>query len=372
MNPEKINSAIPAQPRVSIVVPARNEEANLERCLRSLVMQRGMRFEVVVVDDGSTDRTREIAETFVRVKQCPVIGANEDLVALSLVSAPPLPKGWAGKNNACWAGARESRGDWLLFTDADTEHQPGSLAEAFRETHERNLDLLSYSPEQILAGAAQHAVMPLIFGELATTYRSKRIADPAAPEAAANGQYLLIRRELYDRLGGHAVVAGSLLEDVAIARAAKQSGARIALRLGSGLVTTRMYRDWSQTRDGWTKNLALLFPQARKLAARRALEFVSLAVLPILAVAVFPAEARYAAILAIAAVWLWWRFFARVAKAHFAPATTVFSFVGLPVFAWLLMRSARAHAGGQVTWKGREYQQIATPGGTTESKVAGV
>ncbi|HYE24531.1 MAG TPA: glycosyltransferase family 2 protein [Clostridia bacterium] len=371
MNPENITSAIPARPRVSIVVPARNEEANLERCLRSLVVQRGVRFEVVVVDDGSTDRTREIAETFVRVKQCPVIGANEDLVAFWLVPAPPLPEGWAGKNNACWAGASESRGDWLLFTDADTEHQPGSLAEAFREAHERKLDLLSYSPEQILAGAAQHAVMPLIFGELATRYRPKKIADPASPEAAANGQYLLIRRGLYDRLGGHAAVAGSLLEDVAIARAAKQSGGRIALRLGRGLVTTRMYRDWKQTRDGWTKNLALLFPRARKLAARRLLEFVALPALPIAALAGHLAGWRYAAILAIPAAWLWWRFYARVVKAHFPAAATAVSFLGLPAYAWLLVRSARAHAGGQVRWKGREYEQIATSGGTTESKVAG-
>lgn len=372
MNPENTIIATPARPRVSIVVPARNEEANLDRCLRSLVVQRGVRFEVIVVDDGSTDRTREIAETFVRVKQCPIIGANQDLVGLLLVSAPPLREGWAGKNNACWAGAQESRGDWLLFTDADTEHQPGSLAEAFREVHERKLDLLSYSPEQILAGLAQHAVMPLIFGELATTYRPKKIADADSPEAAANGQYLLVRGEVYDRVGGHAVVAGSLLEDVALARAAKESGARIALRLGRGLVTTRMYRDWSETRDGWTKNLALLFPHARQLAAWRLVEFVSLLMLPMIAVAGVASGLKYAAMALIPAAWFWWRFYARVARAHFQAASTALSFVGLPVYAWLLVRSSRAHNGGHVTWKGRDYSQIATESVTRESKVAGV
>ena len=120
---------------VSVIVPARNEEACLGACLESLVAQSGVRLEILVVDDASTDRTREIAASFPEVR---------------IITAPSLPPGWTGKNNAVTAGAQAARGDWLLFTDADTVHLPGSLARALAEAHEKDAALLSYSPEQIV------------------------------------------------------------------------------------------------------------------------------------------------------------------------------------------------------------------------------
>jgi len=123
-----------APPQVTIIVPARNEEANLERCLRSLVVQKGVSFEVIVVNDASTDRTRAIAESFTRARQCPFIGANESLADVRVLDAPqPLPEGWTGKTNALVAAERAAHGEWLLFTDADTEHLEGSLAAAVAE-----------------------------------------------------------------------------------------------------------------------------------------------------------------------------------------------------------------------------------------------
>ncbi len=126
-------------PEVSIIVPARNEEASIGDCLRSLVAQTGVDFEIIVVDDGSTDRTREIAET---------IGSKAGNVRL--ISAQPLPPGWTGKNNAVVSGVSAARGEWLLFTDADTVHLPGSLARALAEAKEEEGRLLSYSPEQVV------------------------------------------------------------------------------------------------------------------------------------------------------------------------------------------------------------------------------
>ena len=108
--------------------------------------------------------------------------------------------------------------------------------------------------------------MPVIFAELAATYRPARVSDPESPAAAANGQYILISREAYDAVGGHAAVSGSLLEDVALARAVKASGRRIFFRYGGDAVRTRMYRSFAQLREGWTKNLALLFPSPARLA----------------------------------------------------------------------------------------------------------
>lgn len=244
---------------VSIIVPARNEEACLAACLESLLAQTGVEFEVIVVDDGSTDRTRSIAESFARVR---------------VISAPPLRPDCTGKCNAAQAGADVARGEWLLFTDADTVHLPGSLARALQEAREHGADLLSYSPRQEVHGVIERALMTVIFAELASTYRPREVCDPASPVAAANGQYLLIRREAYDAAGGHAAVAHTLLEDVALAKAVKRSGRRLRFRYAGDAVQTRMYRSLPALGEGWTKNLALLFPDSVQLAARRGIEFL--------------------------------------------------------------------------------------------------
>ena len=143
----------PAQPtEVSIIIPARNEEASLGPCLESLIAQDGVSFEIIVVNDQSTDRTREIAASFPKVR---VIDAD-----------PPAP-GWTGKNNAVATGAVAARGPWLLFTDADTIHLPGSLVHALAEAKAHNVDMLSYSPEQITVTFWEMAVLPVVFAELA-------------------------------------------------------------------------------------------------------------------------------------------------------------------------------------------------------------
>ena len=342
-------------PLVSVIVPARNEEANLERCLRTLVLQEGVPFEVIVVDDGSTDGTRRIAESFSRVKQCPMV-VTKELSDVRVIDAPALLPGWTGKCNALVEGVRQSRGEWLLFTDADTEHLPDSLAAALQEAQAANASMLSYSPEQRLCGVTQKLVMPVIFGELATTYRPREVSNASSPAAAANGQYILIRRDVYDKVGGHVAVCGELLEDVALARNVKHSGARMVFRLGTGRVRAYMYRDGREMEQGWTKNLALLFPHALGLASRRMLEFVALLVLPVLTVAYLALGIRTPGIAAAAAsLFLWWRYCWRVSHAHFGPWLTIAGVFGLPIFAHLLRRSVHAHAEHKVEWKGRTY-----------------
>ncbi len=244
---------------MSVIVPARNEEACLGACLDSLLAQTGVKLEVIVVDDQSTDRTREIAAA---------------RAAVRVIEAGPLAPGCSGKCNAAQSGADAARGEWLLFTDADTVHLPGSLARGLGEAREHESALLSYSPAQEVHGLVENAVMPVIYAELAATYRPKNVCDPASPVAAANGQYLLIKREAYDAVGGHAAVSGTLLEDVALAKAVKRSGRKLRFRFGGDAVRTRMYRTWRDLRDGWTKNLALLFPQTLRLAAIRGIEFL--------------------------------------------------------------------------------------------------
>ena len=176
--------------------------------------QSGVALEIIVVDDHSTDRTREIALSF----------SNQQV---RVIEAGPLPAGWTGKNNAVTAGSHAATGEWLLFTDADTIHLPGSLARSLEEAKRHGASLLSYSPEQIVKSFWEKAIMPVIFAELAASYRPSQVSDPNSPAAAANGQYILITREAYDAVGGHAAIAANLLEDVALARAVKHFGRKI-------------------------------------------------------------------------------------------------------------------------------------------------
>ena len=327
---------------VSVIVPARNEQASLGACLASLTNQTGLTFEVIVVDDHSTDRTREIATSF------PAVRVSE---------APDLPRGWTGKNNAVVAGVAVARGAWLLFTDADTVHHPGSLSRSLTEAQQNKAALLSYSPEQEVHGILEMAVMPVIFAELAATYRPSLVSNPRSPAAAANGQYLLIRREAYDAVGGHAAIAGDLLEDVALARKVKKSGRKIIFRYGADAVRTHMYRSFSQLREGWTKNLVLLFSSPVRLAVLRFLEFLLIAAGIALAGFAFAGHRlRVAVFAAVVATILYALFLTRIRRAHFSWEADLLALFGLPLFSCLLLQSVISYKNGSVSWKGRDYE----------------
>lgn len=324
-------------PQVSVIIPARNEEASLRACLESLVSQSGVDFEIIVVDDHSTDRTGEIAQSFARVH---------------VIEAGTLLEGWTGKNNAVAAGAREARGQWLLFTDADTIHSPGSLARALAEAIQNKADMLSYSPQQITVSFWEMAVLPVVFTELARQYPPSKVSDPTSSEAAANGQYILIHRQTYDAIGGHAAVASEILEDVALARRVKASGYKLRFRYSES-VRTRMYRNFDQLREGWTKNLALLFPHPGRLAAKTLSLWIVL-----LTVFLLPASHDWwrKPEIVFWGIWYIW-LFERLKRANFPTSNTLWAvFCGMPMFSYLLLRSKRMHAKGSVSWKGRTYQ----------------
>ena len=348
---------------VSVIVPARNEEACLGECLRSLQEQTGIDYEIIVVNDNSTDRTKEIARSYGGVK---------------VIDAPPLPPGWTGKSHAAHCGAQAAKGEWLLFTDADTIHRHRSLRHAVQEAEDHLVDMLSYSPKQEVHGLWERSLMPVIFAELRRQYPPREVSRPESPVAAANGQYLLIKREAYDAIGGHAAVRDSLLEDVEIARRLKQAGKAIRFRYGRDALKTRMYRTFPQMWEGWTKNLALLFPSPGKLAALRTFEFLASFVgllafaLGLLWQAGAFERVGLAAPESSGARWLpvpYWiaiagalvsfpvtfHFFHRVRKAHFGWINTIISPAGLPIFVLLLLNSRVHYARNIVRWKGREY-----------------
>jgi glycosyltransferase involved in cell wall biosynthesis len=259
---------------LSVIVPARNEEDCLGACLESLVSQAdegwklGRDWELIVVDDGSSDRTREIATGFSGV---------------TVIVPAALPKGWTGKANAAWTAAKQAQGEWLLFTDADTVHEPGDLRRALHEAEKHKVAMLSYSPRQIVTGVWQRALMPLVFSELALAYPPAKVSDPESRLAAANGQFLLVLRDAYVEIGGHEAVADSMLEDVDLAYLVKRRKLGLRFRYAPDALSVRMYRSFGQMREGWTKNLAVLFANTLTTAAWKLLDIALLAGLPVLA-----------------------------------------------------------------------------------------
>jgi glycosyltransferase involved in cell wall biosynthesis len=340
---------------LTVIIPARNEEECLSACLQSLVSQSeelfalGRDWELIVVDDHSTDQTAEIARSFAGV---------------TVIEAGKLEPNWTGKNNAVWTAAKQARGRWLLFTDADTLHEPGNLRRAIHEATKHKAGMLSYSPRQIVNGLAQRSLMPLVFCELALAYPPAKVSDPNTRIAAANGQFLLIEREAYRRIGGHAAVSEKVLEDVELAFLAKRRKVGLRFRYAEDAVSTRMYRSMKAMLEGWTKNLALLFDNCLALAVWCVIDIFLLVVLPVLAVELWNARIFAHSAQWLVAGWvlalLWarnlFRFYARIAKSNFPFLDCAISPLGLPLFVVLLYRSWFQHRIlKRVSWKGREY-----------------
>lgn len=259
-----------AAPMISVLVPARNEAARIEPCARSLLAQNYPRFELLVLDDHSEDETAAILRG---------LGLDEENAARRLIPGEPLPPGWTGKNWACHQLARRARGEWLLFTDADTEHAPGTLAAALAHARETRADLLSAWPWLVTGTLGEKLVIPMVHllglavyphALLAWLQRHPRRARGLSRSAlralgAANGQFLFFKKSAYDAIGGHAAVRGHLVEDVALGReitARMGEGMRLVNCDGSRLVRCRMYRSFAEVWEGFTKNVRPVFEDA--------------------------------------------------------------------------------------------------------------
>jgi len=236
-------------PRVSILVPARNEQKNIVPCVESLLAQEYENFEVIVLDDQSDDKTVSLLrERF---------AGHPRLIVLH--GGPP-PSGWVGKSWACHQLAQYASGELLLFTDADTRHHPRTLAHAVGALTAENLDFLSLFVHEEVGSWSERLIIPVIpwsilsFLPLGLAYSTRWAAL-----SAANGQFLLFRRSAYEAIGGHEAVRQSAVEDLALARRVKQSGLRWRLLDGTDLVRCRMYRSYHELSEGLTKNLLAAF-----------------------------------------------------------------------------------------------------------------
>jgi chlorobactene glucosyltransferase len=238
-----------SRPLVSIVVPARNEAENISACVATLLNSEYEEREIIVVDDGSVDGTADIAR---------ILASHSD-GGLRLVEGEPLPSGWLGKNWACWQGYRAATGELLLFTDADTRHDDALLGHAVGALAATGADLVSVFPRQLMETFWERVVLPHIFTMLSLRYRDlRRVNRTREPrDVIANGQFILMRRDAYERFGGHEAVRGCVVEDLRIAQLLVRKGGRLHLAHAEDLMETRMYRSLAGIVEGWSKNLAI-------------------------------------------------------------------------------------------------------------------
>jgi glycosyltransferase involved in cell wall biosynthesis len=354
--------------RITAIVPARNEEATIEVCVRSLAKQAEIA-EIIVVNDGSTDRTAEI-----------VGGLMGELKNLKLLDAPEIPAGWLGKNHALSEGAklasqignraeqgrgnslisardkaaplRENRASrWLLFTDADAELLNGAATRALRIAQENGAALVSFSPEQVTQSWYEKALIPFVYYRLAKYFPYEAVRDPSSEVAAANGQFLMIRGDVYDEVGGHKRVAGEVLEDVALAKRVKAARYRIWFGAGAGLVRARMYRSFGAMWEGWKKNLYLLVGGAPGAMYRELF-----AVVPWIPFALVLLGLKAPIALVAGAGLLLARhvvYGSTLLRNQFRGMDILYYIPAVLLYASVLWASYRAHVQGVVEWKGR-------------------
>jgi len=353
--PREIPPGPPARsPLVSVVVPARDEAMNIRSCVASLSASEYPDFEIVVVDDRSSDGTGALAGS---------VGAGRAR-SLRVVAGTELPEGWLGKPWACAQGAATAGGELLLFTDTDTVHAPDLLSRTVAAMEEDRADLLTVTGRQIMASFWERLVQPQMFFTLAMRFHD--IGGPVEGrrwrDAIANGQFLLFRRDAYEALGGHAAVKHAVAEDLAMAQLVVRAGRRLSVRMAETSFATRMYRSLGELVAGWSKNLVMgalttVPPRLRPLTApAMALTAVGLWIAPPVALAAAALGAGGPGLLvwSVAATTLsallWTLFTARMGA---PPAYGLLYPLGAAVSMWIVLRSwAR---GRSVAWKGRTY-----------------
>jgi chlorobactene glucosyltransferase len=344
-------------PLISVCIPARNEERNIRACVEAVLAQDYPNLEVIVLDDRSTDATPSILADI----------ATRDS-RLHPISGSDLPKGWAGKPHALFQASASARGEWLCFVDADTFLSPTTLSSCYVKALATQADMFTIMTFQVLGSFWEKVVMPLVMTALSVGFSPNKVNDPKRKDAIANGQFILIKRSVYDAIGGHESVKDNIVEDKAISEQVKWNGYRLIVADGMKVVRTRMYTSLPEMWEGWTKNIYLgLRDQPSLMALGVFGAFLTMVVSiflpawPLLGVYWFLKSGGWMAITIITESILLWAYViyvrVMVARKMEIPAWYALTTpLGTAVFGAMMFTSAwKVISRKGVTWKGRVY-----------------
>lgn len=342
-------------PLVSVILPARNEAHNIARCMSSILSTTYPNLELIVVDDSSADGTGDIARK---------VGAGDRRVRV--VTCPPLPEAWFGKQWACATGAKVASGSVLQFTDADTVHAPDLVSRSMNAMRDRRAQLLSVAGRQQLGGFWERLIQPQVFTILGMRYGGTESVTQATSVSnkIANGQCIFVTHDSYNAIGGHASVRTSAAEDLMLAQKFFAARKRVVLVLGVNQLSTRMYGSLREIVNGWRKNvfaagldtvpfgrigrtmlpLFLLMPPLMELLPPFALLLAALGVGASSTLLLW-------AVISCAATLIWWIvvYLTTGENPLYALAYPLGALVLLYIFVTAVIRGRR------VTWKGRTY-----------------
>lgn len=230
-------------PKVSVLIPARNEEKNIGTCLNSILAQDYPNFEIIVLNDNSTDSTAEIIKFY----------AKKDK-RIKLITGKKLPKGWTGKSFACMQLSKAAKGDWFLFTDADTNHQPHSLSTGMNEVLTRNLNFITILPNSYTSSFRGKLFLNLINFVFAGLFHPAFFKTKNKLLAYAIGPYILVDRKNYEKANGHESVRQAIVDDVQLSREVKQAGGKVGCIKGIDLMDVKFYTTFKEFWNGFSKN----------------------------------------------------------------------------------------------------------------------
>jgi glycosyltransferase involved in cell wall biosynthesis len=333
--------------KISVIIPARNEEQDIASSLRSVLNQEGVDLEVIVVNDHSTDRTAEIADNIARSDS-----------RVRVLHNPPLIQGWLGKCNAMQYGAANATGDYLLFTDADVVHAPHSFVTALNAMLKNDYDFFSLFPLWDNQSFWENVNMPIYFFGVAKLLATPGLEDPNTANALATGTLMLISTRVFREIGGFQGVKGEMLDDVAMARLLKTHHYRVGYRLAPDCLQVRLFKNNHDAFWGTTKNILVAVEGHLWLAIPLSILGILQNLTPLFAVAL--GLLKTDGLLLIAGMTMYgiqyFGFFSVRRLFHFHPFKLLFFPLVAINATCCIFRALASHVKGTILWRGREIK----------------
>ncbi|KYK26641.1 hypothetical protein AYK20_03260 [Thermoplasmatales archaeon SG8-52-1] len=243
-------------PKVSVIIPTRNESKRVSPCIESMKAQSYPNLEIIIVDD-STDNTVDIIKNIVK-----------DDKRFRIIKEEKLEEGWVGKPHAMQQGSKEAKGEWLLLIDADTAHDPDLISSAVKHAIKKKLDMLSILSELVCKSFWEKIIQPIPTGLIIFISPLGKVNDPKSKNAFALGPFILIKHSVFNKIGGYKKIRGKIADDVEIAKLLKESGFKIGLARAHDMMKLRMYEKFRDIWEGWSKNIFLGLVQKREIKAK--------------------------------------------------------------------------------------------------------